>query len=703
MSSEVPVPFGDGELHLPRSVFESVLDDLAREYMRDGGRQDMPINFQGFGSTRLPQELLGKQPDKRSLLENVKGWPSIAGAAIARRIRGIEFQVHAERFVKGERTSERLDDHILADVLKRPNDVFTGGQLRWLTTWHLLQTGEAYWQKIRDGLGIVRELWPLPPQNTFLVSTDNEIVAGYLVRDGKGRDVALGKDDVIRFWNPDPLTLYGSIGTLGPIATEWDATQFQEEHWRSYFENDASPRIVITGEKGAAAPNMEQQRDFRSQWKQHFHRRLGEQQGTPAFIPSGFTATELSAHGGAQDLVPLAEHRKRQMLMAYGTPPSIVGDVVDVNRAAAETNAYVFDKNTVSPIVNVMVEAITEQSARPDYDDKLRVRPEIFISPDEQLTLAKEDQDLRTGTRSIQQVLEDRGQDPNRAPWGERPILPFGMSSFDPDADNSLESEDDLRSVENVSSSGPNTRGFDLKALWQRQIKLDKRHTSRVHRAVMEAFDLQRSATVRALESWTANDRPTGSDLYTPGAWDASFADVVGPRLNDVFVDAGQVGLDSVSRDVFVLSEEIEEQMRNQMIRLSGGVNKTTLRKLNRILAASVEAGDSLGEITKKIDRLFRDRKRSRTIARTELGRASQAGQLMGFDQSGVVELKQWNTALDGDVRDSHRINGQQVPIHSEFVLNSGEYAQHPLDGTLPPGDLVNCRCFMSPVIETGE
>ena len=75
-----------------------------------------------------------------------------------------------------------------------------------------------------------------------------------------------------------------------------------------------------------------------------------------------------------------------------------------------------------------------------------------------------------------------------------------------------------------------------------------------------------------------------------------------------------------------------------------------------------------------------------------------QEAQKEGYRQTGVVERQQWNTSLDDRVRDSHQIDGQVVDLDDSFSLGNGVNAPGPAHASMPVGDRVNCRCFLTPV-----
>jgi hypothetical protein len=155
----------------------------------------------------------------------------------------------------------------------------------------------------------------------------------------------------------------------------------------------------------------------------------------------------------------------------------------------------------------------------------------------------------------------------------------------------------------------------------------------------------------------------------------------------------------------FQFTQQLETQLQRQGAALVIRVNETTastvIRKVRDVLAAQT-ADQALGErtaqIRKAIGEGFETRKnQARTIARTEMGEAASVAQLEGYRQSAVVSGQRWNTSRDDAVRDSHKIDGQTVPLGSQFRLTDGVSARYPLDGNLPAAHRANCRCFLTP------
>lgn len=151
-------------------------------------------------------------------------------------------------------------------------------------------------------------------------------------------------------------------------------------------------------------------------------------------------------------------------------------------------------------------------------------------------------------------------------------------------------------------------------------------------------------------------------------------------------------------------------QLRNERIR-----ELIMARKSADVLAARHNLDGILQTVVRNFyelgsspyDRSFIDAMRSelgdvtaweaRRFAVTETGIASEMAQVETFRQNGVTR-KRWNI-LGVNTRWSHT-ELDQVEAGIDETFNVGGYeADHPLDPRLPAGELVNCHCWLTPVV----
>jgi hypothetical protein len=120
----------------------------------------------------------------------------------------------------------------------------------------------------------------------------------------------------------------------------------------------------------------------------------------------------------------------------------------------------------------------------------------------------------------------------------------------------------------------------------------------------------------------------------------------------------------------------------------------TTKEALQVELAAAIEQGEGIQQLSKRIDKLFgqHEKVRNKLIARTELTDVINDGSTETLRREGY-QNKEWSTVIDGRERASHAAaDGQVVGIHQPFMVG-GSSGMFPGDSTLPMSERANCRC----------
>lgn len=87
----------------------------------------------------------------------------------------------------------------------------------------------------------------------------------------------------------------------------------------------------------------------------------------------------------------------------------------------------------------------------------------------------------------------------------------------------------------------------------------------------------------------------------------------------------------------------------------------------------------------------------AKRFALTETGIAAETAQIATWRRSGVTQ-KMWRV-LGVNTRPTHQaLDKVTVGIDEKFIVGGYE-ADHPLDASLPPEELVNCHCWSKPVV----
>lgn len=136
---------------------------------------------------------------------------------------------------------------------------------------------------------------------------------------------------------------------------------------------------------------------------------------------------------------------------------------------------------------------------------------------------------------------------------------------------------------------------------------------------------------------------------------------------------------------------------------LVGNVGPTTRAEVRRVITDGIETGAGVSDIQAALmdSPAFRP-VRALAIARTETTRAVSAGTDYALQQAaeeGISVQRQWLSARDSAVRDSHRaMDGQTVAMGERFRSPSGRAAAHP-GGFGVAAEDINCRCTVLPIV----
>jgi len=127
-----------------------------------------------------------------------------------------------------------------------------------------------------------------------------------------------------------------------------------------------------------------------------------------------------------------------------------------------------------------------------------------------------------------------------------------------------------------------------------------------------------------------------------------------------------------------------------------------THEALERELIQAIEAGESIDKVEERLKDMPQfDRKRARTVARTEILTASSHANWESFVQSPAVQRKKWkhSGAKKNTPRITHiAMDGVEVGVDELFKVD-GESGQYPRDVSFSAKNRVNCGCVVGPVI----
>ncbi len=188
------------------------------------------------------------------------------------------------------------------------------------------------------------------------------------------------------------------------------------------------------------------------------------------------------------------------------------------------------------------------------------------------------------------------------------------------------------------------------------------------------------------------------------------------PLMKGVVEDAAQHWQTAAGLSFDVRNLEAEQWFFEHTLQFSTVIQDTSEREIAALLQQGTREGWSVPQMQSTLTDLFQQWTsgnvdaadfagerlppyRTEMIARTETMRAANAGSREIYQANGI-EQKEWLTSIDGRERESHaEANGQIVGIDEPFIVG-GEELMQPGDPSGSPGETINCRCTVLPVLD---
>jgi SPP1 gp7 family putative phage head morphogenesis protein len=166
------------------------------------------------------------------------------------------------------------------------------------------------------------------------------------------------------------------------------------------------------------------------------------------------------------------------------------------------------------------------------------------------------------------------------------------------------------------------------------------------------------------------------------------------PLLDNLAVLSGQSAYELVGVKDPYIPYDYRKQIVENVTRFTGSMLDTDRQRLIDLITNGIEHGHSLAALRAEIEASFErySKSQAKLITQTEVMRVSNQAALDAFEQSGVVEGKQWITF--GATDECAAYEGQIETLKGSFYHSDSQFA----DGNPPLHP--NCRCVLIPIVE---
>jgi SPP1 gp7 family putative phage head morphogenesis protein len=416
----------------------------------------------------------------------------------------------------------------------------------------------------------------------------------------------------------------------------------------------------------------------------------------------------------------------------FHIPPEILGILQNSNRSTIDSAEYLLNKNVLADYLRMFERVINSQLLWEDFDREHNfiLAHENNIAEDIVQKLQIVNDGLARGALTVNDWRLAMGFERDERS-GDVYLRSMGQSEV-PFNSDMIELPDTAEPhAENPADKAPE-KTLEIKhfkvlksdADKERRVKLWKTFDARAAsieepfvKSMNKAFTKQNELVDKAIREAVENNKDVGTAIEN--LYDKNMDDQLKHTLAGAFLNGLAVG---VSHGQELLNKksmpEISENVRrllnlwidNYGLELCKDINNTTKKKLRKALSESITEGEDLRNQVEKLievaDGLFDDDKKVRAtlIARTESCTTMNAGSNELYKAEGI-NYKEWISVQDDRTRDSHLImDGTVIPITDKFEVPAmdnvdGAYMEYAGDPSAPAGQVVNCRCTISPVV----
>lgn len=200
------------------------------------------------------------------------------------------------------------------------------------------------------------------------------------------------------------------------------------------------------------------------------------------------------------------------------------------------------------------------------------------------------------------------------------------------------------------------------------------------------------------------------ADLFNSEQWIGITTSAITPIMETLFDHQARSAAAEVGKpELNPFNDTTRAAVKRSVQLMSESYTQTTLEALETKIGEGLNAGESLADITKRVEEIYEwsDEKRAATVAKTESFRTANGALKEAWQQSGVVKTVKWWTA-NNPCPFCQKMNGTVIPIDDVFFKagesltatddNGGERTMTMNYGDVPfPPIHPNCMCYLRP------
>lgn len=674
-------------------------------------------SFRTFGVPKARNEL-----NYADAASNI-GWVYIANRAIAETAAMLPLKIY-KKGPKGEPVE--VTSGFQYDLFNKPNEFVTPMELRQSMFGSYGYSGNCYLEiDIENG-----RVWNLKPQDMAVVADLQKFISAYVYRPNNINPVIMDPSTICHIKTFNPLShFYG----LSPLQAVWSQVNYLDKDdlfWETFWKEGGRLYGIFTSDGTLSETTVNR---LKEQLKQGYGG-VKKMQANMV-VDGGLKFQQLSVSQKDAQLLEQSKATVHMILAAYKVPPSMVGILERANYSNMEVQERMYYNQAILPMLRLFEQALSGHpvlSAGGTLWYEFDLDDIDILKPDEKLLADTASVLVGSGVWTVNEARDYFWQRPALAdgnvlkPLTTAQANPFNLHIEAPVQKQIEPKEMPVFQTPAIPKKARKSRytkeardqvgkSFDQELLKDEKIfvNLFKNVFRKQKEIVLQNIRRQLKDFGRSiLQKSQEDDLLNGVVQFTPEIINAlveghgAVIDKYGNRALDYLKSQLPVDYQGNDPQWNFSDPRVTKFITHRSVKMAGEINDETLRMAREELSFLFSEGGDLTEVADGMSTFFDGLEgwRAMRIARTETAAgANEAIESTWQMNNDIVEGKEWVTARDDRVRDSHDIDGQVVALDEFFILGDGEEADYPLAPGVSAGNVVNCRCTTVPVLNIND
>jgi len=255
-----------------------------------------------------------------------------------------------------------VKNHWLLDLLKYPNNQYTGYDLSEGTFSFLELVGDGYWEIVRNkATERPVALYLMRSDRVRVVGDAKEMVKGYIYTPNS-KSFSLAPEDVIHFRNFSPKSEINGQGSIKAATTSLEVEYLATEYFKDFFRRGGIPSFVLEMPHRMSDPSYDRLKGALSK-KQGIGKQRGE-----LILEEGakYVQTQTTPKESGEDIATVRS--RSSIAAATGVPPIKIQSLEGTAYANARFQDISFWRNTMEPRLKKFYAKITLDCLRKNGD-----------------------------------------------------------------------------------------------------------------------------------------------------------------------------------------------------------------------------------------------------------------------------------------------------------------------------------------------